>query len=217
MINLYAVNIRDLSKNLESYYNMLKPERIERIERFVKNDDKLRCAVSGMIMAQIYGDGNPENIDVCENNYGKPCFRYLTLPNDLKEFNISHSGDWVIMSSSNETVGCDIEYCKDLRDFLKLADTAFHKEEIDFIKSRPYEEMKSLFYSIWTLKESYMKLIGTGFHTPPKSFSVVKDNELIQSFFYNGKKYYYNTFDFHGYKLSTAANDIQNKVQILRF
>ena len=46
------------------------------------------------------------------------------------------------------------------------------KEEQEFYESVSKSERKRLFYQYWSVKESFLKAIGTGFYTSLKTFQV---------------------------------------------
>lgn len=102
---------------------------------------------------------------------GKP---YLT---DYPEvhFNLSHSGDWVVVAVSNEFVGIDVEKrvptdkCKD------IAKRFFHPEEIMDLDLYKDAMLGWRFLHYWTCKEAYVKYLGTGLRTPLNQFCVEEE------------------------------------------
>lgn len=98
------------------------------------------------------------------NNYGKP---YLT--NNNIYFNISHSKNFVIIAVSDKEVGVDIE---NINTTIPIDMKIFHLEEqINFLNLNE-EKTRSLFFNLWTAKESYVKFIGKGLSIPFNQFYV---------------------------------------------
>ncbi|MBR4719438.1 MAG: 4'-phosphopantetheinyl transferase superfamily protein [Lachnospiraceae bacterium] len=83
-------------------------------------------------------------------------------------FSLSHSGDHAICILDGKAVGADIEEIKDEKD--KIADRFFAAEE------RQYITDATSFYSIWSLKESFMKAVGLGMQLAMDSFTVCDFN-----------------------------------------
>lgn len=86
-------------------------------------------------------------------------------------FNITHSGAWVACAIDDTPIGIDVEkiapmLIDDVKDNLSL-------EEYDYLLSFSKEPLQlNAFYKLWTVKESYMKMRGTGLRLSPGSFSV---------------------------------------------
>jgi 4'-phosphopantetheinyl transferase len=92
-------------------------------------------------------------------------------------FNLSHSGDVVVLAVSNFEVGIDVEQVKSRQSMLELAERFFSLQEQMCIKnsSNPLQA----FYQIWVAKEAYLKALGLGISAGLDSFSVMnKDNQL---------------------------------------
>jgi 4'-phosphopantetheinyl transferase len=86
------------------------------------------------------------------NNFGKPF-----LPNHTLDFNISHSGDYVVaVCSPRKYVGIDIEQNRAID--ITAYQSIFHSEEWTMLKKSP-----QLFFELWTKKESLLKAKGMGF------------------------------------------------------
>lgn len=92
---------------------------------------------------------------IARNRYGKP---YLENHPEI-QFNISHSGDFVICAVGPGEVGIDIEKHRSL-DFKRLARKAFLEEECR--KLEQSEDPMEYFFDTWTLKEAYLKWKGIG-------------------------------------------------------
>lgn len=110
--------------------------------------------------------------------YGKPFLR------DLPEirFNLSHSGGLVFLAVDREReVGADIEAIGEPR--RAVAERFFSEREKRDLFSLPAQRQTEAFYSIWVVKESFVKNTGKGFRTPFSSFSAIvtgKDARIEQ-------------------------------------
>lgn len=105
------------------------------------------------------------------NSYGK-----IYLNNNNLYFNLSHSNDYYAFAISKEEVGIDIEKVRD-------------DVNIDLIKriSNSKDEIKDVI-KMWTIKESYLKYLGTGINTNLKDIlinknSVSRNGEMLASYY----------------------------------
>lgn len=159
---LFAVLLKE---NIdEQTFHFLLPfvekEKQERLATFKFKKDRDLMLVGGLLakhaIATVFGI-DFSSIQIAIGEHGKP---YVSnLPHI--HFNISHSGDWVICAVYDKAVGVDIQKMKDT-DFASIAKRAFTKEEQDTFNKASKEDVKTQFYKIWTAKESYIKLLGTG-------------------------------------------------------
>ena len=85
-------------------------------------------------------------------------------------FNISHSGDYVVCSVSDREIGIDIE--KRAKARMEVAGRFFHEEEMAILKTLEGDKQDQLFFNYWSVKESFLKYIGTGLTRPLNSFVV---------------------------------------------
>lgn len=86
------------------------------------------------------------------------------------EFNLSHSKDYAVLAVSDTPVGIDIEHIRKNR--LSVAKRFFCTEEYEDILSLPEAEQDKRFLEYWTMKEAYVKYLGTGMSTPFNSFLI---------------------------------------------
>lgn len=126
------------------------------------------------------------------------------VDNKKIQFNISHSGDFVVLAGEvgNLDLGVDLMKIEKQRatpvsEFFRLMTSQLSPEEWKVIKSRNTEtEQMAMFYRYWCLKESFTKATGTGITVDLQAIcfrlknlslsrnSIVKDTEV----FVNGQK-----------------------------
>ena len=168
MIYLYAINISDIKyyDKVLSCISKISPERRMRLTKYKFDIDKIRCILGELLLLYILKKHCRIEYDVITfnyNKYGKPML--VNYPEI--HFNISHSGPWVLCGVSEKTIGIDIEGGSTV-DILLIAERFFSEKEYSYVLDS--NNMKDTFYQIWTLKECYIKCIGTGLSTPIASF-----------------------------------------------
>ena len=126
------------------------------------------------------------------NEHGKP---YLT---DAPEtyVNWSHSGDYVLCVVSDSEVGIDLQKM-DREPGKNLIRKALTLQEQKAYEQMEPERQKKRFYEYWSLKESFLKALGTGFYTSLARFQVnfKEENPVIEQQI-NTKSYACQLLDF---------------------
>lgn len=182
MKEIYIFNINNIDINEDTYEGLLKfvsDEKRARIGRFRIYEDKLRSLFGEVIAKSELSKKlrcNIEDIEFEKNKYGK----LKVKGNNNIYFNISHSGDYVIVGMSDSEVGIDIEIYKDAKhETVDLAKRYYTEDEYNWILSFDEAERIKAFYKIWTLKESYVKFAGKGLSISLSSFSFAFDGSNI--------------------------------------
>ncbi|MEF2755615.1 MAG: 4'-phosphopantetheinyl transferase superfamily protein, partial [Agathobaculum butyriciproducens] len=98
----------------------------------------------------------PRPLDIAANENGKP---YLTAAPDV-HFSLSHSAAWAVCAVSDHPVGVDIQQRRSFKP--NIADRFFHPDEVQYLSSLSPAERENAFYTLWALKESYVKADGRG-------------------------------------------------------
>ncbi len=127
----------------------------------------------------------------CENS-GKPYLK--NFPNF--HFNISHSGNAVVVAFCETPVGIDIEKITELKP--KVAERYFTAEENQYIKNSPSPDLA--FCEIWTSKEAYFKRSGKGIGTDFSKTSILTDDI----------KKHIHTFKHNNFLISVCCDNPQN-------
>lgn len=200
---------------MENYMPFLHPAKQKKISQLIRYEDKLRAFIADiLIRALLCRKMNVKNdrIYFRFNSFGKP---RLEEEYDI-HFNISHSGEWVVCAIDSVPIGIDVQ--KILPVDLSIAERFFSKEEYRDLMSIDDKDKLHYFYDLWTLKESYVKAIGTGLSTPLDSisFCLTKGVIVFESNI-ESKPYHFKQYELDpNYRLSVCTEDIHFQDQIQR-
>lgn len=146
----------------ESYEKLLcslpEEERI-RAEKYVRKEDRLRCAAGAFLLRKSVKDtlaamGAEPVFSVVRTKYGKP---YVKEYPEI-QLSLSHSGDIIALAQYDSEIGLDVEQIKDIAtDDYKSFMTADERRLIE-TAADPLAE----FYRVWTVREAFSKQLGLG-------------------------------------------------------
>uniref|UniRef100_A0A8C4RLN0 L-aminoadipate-semialdehyde dehydrogenase-phosphopantetheinyl transferase n=1 Tax=Erpetoichthys calabaricus TaxID=27687 RepID=A0A8C4RLN0_ERPCA len=172
-------------------------EEKDRIGQFVFAKDSKSAMAGRLLIRKLITEkmNIPWNeIHLERTPKGKPVLAKPVLHNISQKynFNISHQGDYVVLAAEpGLQVGKDCRSSTTV-DFFKIMKRQFTDHEWKVIKSAGSElKQLEMFYRHWTLKESFIKAIGTGvgfnlqrieFHLSTKQMNVEeekKDTKLL--------------------------------------
>lgn len=152
----------------EKLYALASAERKSRADRYLKREDSVRCVVADALLRLVPGFVLE---DLTKTSEGKP---YLKNREKL-HFNISHSGRWVVVAWGDSPLGIDVEQLQMDAGKEAIARRYFRSDEQAYVFSVAGEDRAKRFFRIWTMKESYLKYLGTGMGYPLNSFSALGD------------------------------------------
>ncbi|HSR04428.1 MAG TPA: 4'-phosphopantetheinyl transferase superfamily protein [Proteiniclasticum sp.] len=112
--------------------------------------------------------------EIVKSPLGKPGFK---KERNIK-LSISHCEGAVAVVISDHEVGIDVER---VRSYEREAARRILTEKEWSVLSKEKENPDELFFRYWTLKESYIKALGTGLAYPLKNISIAIENDRIQS------------------------------------
>jgi 4'-phosphopantetheinyl transferase len=204
-MKIFALKVTNKLDDITSNFllSVIDKEKRERLLKFVFWQDMHRSLFADLLVRKIIMDSfdlENENISFKENEFGKP---YIESINNF-HFNVSHSGDWIVCAIDNKPVGIDIEEISTID--LDISKNFFsEKEHEDLLLSNdPFD----YFFTLWSLKESYIKFIGKGLSHPLDSFSMRFSNEriVIESYDQILEKIYFKQYQIdERYKMATCS------------
>ena len=199
MIQILYTNISKcfITKAWEYYLEDLPPDIKESVLKYQKQNDRLRVLCGKLLLQKLLLEINQEALfnTIQLDQYKRPF-----VSNEI-DFNISHSGDYVICGLSailsktcpqlvsgreriekhsietltTNKIGIDIEKKRNVN--YEEFERVFTETEMQKIKSS--QNPIDTFFQFWTMKEAIMKADGRGFHLPPNTFTVQNNSAII--------------------------------------
>jgi len=151
-IHVFKISINAYNEIEKSSKEVLQADELQKAEKFRQYDDKRRFIVGKFFSKMLLSKQarlNASDIIFSFNENKKPCFKN-------HHFNISHSGNFIVIILGPLPVGVDIELIKENFDFKSLLPECFNKTEINKINNI------TDFYTFWTKKEALLKATGEG-------------------------------------------------------
>jgi 4'-phosphopantetheinyl transferase len=174
MTHILSINISGIDDSAYlTLYDRATNRRKQRADRYLRQEDRIRCIVAGALLhLAVQKAVGIAEYKIETNPFGKPMVKGAA---DF-HFNLSHSGQWVVIAYGSSPVGIDVErICWDSGKE-NLARRYFTADEQDYVFGQEPQRCAERFFEIWTAKESYLKYIGTGLRKALDSFSVLQIN-----------------------------------------
>lgn len=180
MTEIFAIPL--IQENAFQHYierlSALLPESGKKQVFKYKQMDDLQRSLLGEALARsvlsIKTQISPQMVEINRTEKGKP---FIQGSNNLY-FNISHSGNWVVLAVSDQEIGIDVEKIREPH--YRIAKRYFSAGEVKTLNTLEGSEKMSYFFDLWTLKESYLKMLGKGLTKSLGSFTLTK----IENTFY---------------------------------
>ena len=159
------------------FFSELSPEEQKRALRFKFSEHKDRFVIFHGFMRRVLGSYlafEASRLVFKTAEKGKP---YLASPDNKTcplNFNLSHTEDIALLAvSSGQEVGIDIEHRQRTSDWQGIARRFCTPEEQDALfLIEGMAEQREAFYDLWTRKEAYMKVLGSGLALSPTQFNL---------------------------------------------
>ena len=141
IVKLYALDLETAFHHQKVLLEKIDESQKEKAYRYKNEVDQIRSLASSYLVNTLSKES------LLFNETGKPYYQNGPF------FNISHSGQYVVMVVSNKEIGVDIEENteKDMSSLIRI----FNEAEAKMIKEH------TDFYYLWCAKESLIKCIGS--------------------------------------------------------
>ncbi|MDJ0762999.1 MAG: 4'-phosphopantetheinyl transferase superfamily protein [Myxococcota bacterium] len=171
-------------------------EEHDRASRFFWEEDRdVFLAAHGLLRITLsrYTDREPLFWRFKKDPLGKP---RIVNASDRLSFSLTHTRGFVAcVVTKNSSAGVDAECCARAAP-LDVAESFFSNFEIMSLKKLFKQDRNRRFFEYWTLKESYLKAIGTGLNLPLNRFYFVPTTDgdwkihFVDTSFSSGSKKY---------------------------
>lgn len=149
----------------------LSADEHERAARLRFADARQRFIAARATLRAVLGQHTgiaPDRLVFATGAFGKPVLAGLENP---PHFNLSHSGDLVLIAIADRPVGVDVETRRPLDSMAQMIDLAFTDTERAALASLNGADRSAAFFDLWTRKEAVTKARGDGFRLV-KTFSL---------------------------------------------
>ncbi len=182
MIKIYYGRYQEIGIDKITSTNVLK--RISEVT--IEKSQKQKINAYYFLLQEIKKINN--DYDISFDNYGKPY-----IANNPLYISLTHSDDYFAFAISSQEIGIDMEKERDYSiEKLKQLSQKYFLEKINNNKS---------FIKYWTVKESYLKLLGIGLRTSLKDVIIINDTVSLKK----QKKAYYESIIINNYRLSFST------------
>ncbi|WP_296700649.1 4'-phosphopantetheinyl transferase superfamily protein [Algoriphagus sp.] len=178
-LDIWRVYIPDYIKKINQEDYLLDDFELDKSNSFLREEDRNRYVLSKICLKKLianYLKINPEDIEFRTLELNKPV---LASHSNL-EFNISHSGDFIIIGITKRfSLGVDIEFMDAKVDLYNLIYNTMSSLEVSSILNSG--SPREMFYKHWTRKEALLKGIGIGLTDRLKDINCCDGKNLVPS------------------------------------
>jgi len=174
--HIFKIGVSSNTSNLSSFTAILNSGEIKRAGRYLHLHDKNRFTISRGATRLILGKYLkvlPAAIEFEIGDNKKPFLRDAPL-----FYNVSHSGDRIVLAVSQSAIGIDTEQINPYFDFNDIIVEYFSPEEASFIAET---DSASRFFRLWTRKEALTKATGKGLDEDLKFIPALEGEHYIQN------------------------------------
>ena len=172
-VDVWDLNLDQPKDVTLRYASALDPSEIARARSFRHPRDGERFgAAHGMVREILAGYLGlpPASLEYRTNAFGKP---ELADGRAKLAFNLSRSGGRALLAvTQGEEVGVDLEMAHTDGEELAIAEKFFSPGERAYLLETPPELRHQVFLRCWTLKEAYIKAVGSGLSLGLGTFDV---------------------------------------------
>lgn len=163
MINIRQISLSDLDL-MRSHLD----EKDALMANTMTNEQNRRQFIASRLLQKVYLKSIfASKPDIGLGVNGKPF-----LEDGSGEFNVTHSGDYLVTAFAHHPIGVDLEKVKDFPERNYIKNNFFHPGETAELNQLQDEDFDVAFFTCWTRKEALLKAIGCGLELETTSFRV---------------------------------------------
>jgi len=165
------------------YHQIQKPDKISVNDDILGNNgfsDHDIAHIIRRIILSVYLNCSPAEVIIQYDLLGRPS---LKIPYCGLSISSSYTrSSWTLAISPVCAIGVDIEDIVDNPDLSKISNRFFKKEESAYLSQVSEERKLLVWYQFWTVKEAYLKAMGSGF----SGWEHLPDMTNVIEAYYNG-------------------------------
>lgn len=174
-IEIWRFNLNSYLDTIPELYELLDDEEKAKSAKFYKEQDRHMFIASKALLRSLlsgYLNIDPGKLSF---SYGKNKKPYLQ--NSGIHFNVSHSGQCILIAVCDEEVGIDVEYYRHMTIQKEDMYSIFTEAEIAFIAG--HKLRNEAFHKLWTRKEALVKATSQGIPDNLKYIPCLNGTHLV--------------------------------------
>jgi len=177
--DVWRVNIGSNIAHLNHFGGIINEDETARGKRYLHLHDRQRFVISRGALRTIlsrYTGHSPAEIAFGIGENKKPFIS--NLKGAALQYNVSHSGNWILIGISNFAIGVDTENVNPSFEFSDIIGDYFSTEEISYISQDNGTER---FFKLWTRKEALTKATAKGLDEDLKFIPSLDGDHLVET------------------------------------
>lgn len=206
-INIQILNISNLALDEQFINEHHLFYRDINFKKFHDIKDAVRTYYGRKLLYYFFRKNNiDEKLLILQSN-AKPYIK-----NNIYYFSISHSGHYVVLATSKQSVGIDIQVKKDI-DYESIMNRFFSLNERKLINNSSIH--KDEFYRIWSCKEALVKAIDIDSCINAQHTEILKDKQNKYKTINNiNSQYFFSCKEVNNYQLAICSSIKRSKITI---
>lgn len=189
VVEIWRLHFPSCIHRLPELYEILNPEEKSKSALFYHETDKYKFIIGKAMLRMLLGDylnKNPETLDFTLGVNMKPV---LKMDNDISmHFNLSHSGEYILIAVSDSPVGIDIERYETDLNINEVIEIAFSAKEIRYLKRQTNPD--KTFFKLWTRKEALLKATSKGLNDDIRSVPCLDGKHAVSAALINNSQHW---------------------------
>ncbi len=160
-LHIWRIKTINFISELKDFKLILEAAEIERFLKYKTETDRQTRIICRAVLRTLLGRYltiDPKKIQFKLDHQKKPNLK--SIDDENLHFNVSHSGDWILIAVSENPVGIDLEKINASFIYQNLLDFSFNADEQNDIQTSNFSHYN--FYRLWTRKEALLKATGKG-------------------------------------------------------
>lgn len=162
---------------------LLSADERGKLARFHRQEDRERFLIGRGVLRRLLGARlrlPPGEVAFVYGPWGKPTLAPEHAPHSAIHFNVSHSGDLILIALAGHPIGIDVEEVRPEMEWRDLVASVFPAgADPDGPSTPPASAIQ--FFRAWTRREAALKAVGTGLGgdgPPPRAALSLVDLDL---------------------------------------
>jgi 4'-phosphopantetheinyl transferase len=178
-VHVWRIPAAASASQMSEFSDLLTETERQRGGRFVREIDRLRFALgraATRVLLSRYLKRPVTAIGLVADANGKLRLQAAAADEPMIHFNLSHSGDWVVVAFARAcAVGIDVEATAERAASAELIAYVLCDQEQQRLQSLPAARQRAAFFKCWTSKEALLKGCGVGLSVAPRAIEVAID------------------------------------------